>query len=69
MKSLAKVLAAVMLATGVGFVAVAATPSQAVAGCRTENTDYTGPGTTENCLGGNCSQGWCCLICETVLVP
>ena len=70
MQSIAKVLAAVMLAAGIGFAAIAVTPSRAVAaGCRTENTDYTGPGTTQNCLGGTCREGWCCLICETVIEP
>ncbi len=71
MQSIAKILSAVMLAAGIGFAAIALTPTRAVAdGCRTENTDYQGPGTgtPQNCLGGTCKQGWCCLICEQ-LVP
>lgn len=56
--------AAVVLVGGLAVGGVAMTSSEAAAVCRTENTDYDGtPGSEKNCLGGNCSEGWCCLIC------
>lgn len=54
--------AVVVLGLAVGGIATTSTP--AVGQCWTENTDYDGSeGSEKNCLGGNCSAGWCCLIC------
>lgn len=66
MSSMIKVLSAMALVGGLGILAIASTPGEAAAACRYENTDYQGPGTgtPANCLGGTCSEGWCCKICD-----
>lgn len=64
MARIVKALSALALVAGLGIGAIAMTPSAAVAGCRTENTDYTGIEPSFTCLGGTCRVGWCCLICE-----
>ncbi len=58
-----KAVSALAVVVGLGIAVIALTPAKAVAGCRYEKTDYTGPGTPQNCLGGTCSAGWCCQIC------
>lgn len=63
MKRLLKTASVLALVAGlaIGGVAIAPTPAEAI--CWTENTDYDGGAGERNCLGGNCSIGWCCLIC------
>ena len=63
MKRLLKLVVTGAVATTLGLSAVAFTATEASAICWTENTNYE-PGQIEyDCLGGNCKQGWCCLIC------
>lgn len=65
MKKTLKIVSAFALVTGLAVGGIAITSTNAAAGCRTENTDYDGTDESEkNCLGGTCSAGWCCLICE-----
>lgn len=53
---------ALVAGLGIGGIAITSTPAEARI-CWTENTDYE-PGMIEyDCFGGNCSEGWCCLIC------
>ena len=64
MKRIAKSVFAMALVAGLGIGGIAITSTATAAReCRTENTNYE-PGMIEyDCLGGNCSAGWCCLIC------
>lgn len=64
MKRIVKTIASFGFLLGLASGGVALTSRNAAAKCWTEGTDYDGtPGSPKNCLGGNCSEGWCCLIC------
>jgi hypothetical protein len=66
MKRITQAIFGLALAAGLAVGAIASAPVAAQEQCRYEKTDYDGsPGSPQNCLGGECSAGWCCKICTS----
>lgn len=64
MTRIVKAVASVGFVLGLVTGGTALTFTNAAAKCWTESTNYTGQeGDPEDCLGGGCTEGWCCLIC------